>query len=903
MQMNIKKFLSILLMVSMSLQTGVSVFAENNTDIATETPSVIEVAPEVETEEIGEELTEESLEEAMVTESDAETVSEYNIIPMAYEGVSTIASDETTNWAMQWSWERYEAGWDYYADWTLTNGFEITYNKAKYDELVAVRYATKDNGATQSDTAGEYNWAFKTNADGKAVAFGSADAVGDPKLWYHQGREQFISDFAITGDNAADTRPLIVSFKYKFDTSGDQVWNMPYIEIAGIKFYVNRTKVGIGGASSFTDVTNETNEHDAVIRFVPEDGKLKLTHVNVDGKDCTLPATAVVSSAGNITILRTSAYNASANLTHFIKNLSIVRGDENISLSSNYESGSVITAEGIAVTSNIEMSAEALKDKVIVYDTDFDEPAAGYTLDVTYGGDRKSAVVKVTGLEPDGNYKLMIESVSDRLGISDSMPFEIAFKTAPSDEGGEEEPDDTPKDEPSESVVGGDEIVVDANGNQHGTQFTTVTKEAGVYTTVIDTQKWYRAETLRESEAGVFYYEDENGEKKKLGYGNDDWNKVTTTTTVSGDTNDGKMIVVSFKYKADNFIKNNEWATPYFIIMDTYLYFSDASATKAYIKYKDSKENTIYKSIDIGTPEDGYHEVKLMVMPYVSENGRYIIHGIEYNGKLNILSDAYSNTKNHADSDCVVSSIKMNYGPVGKNGKDQSSLKDVTATIEMKDLEIMRVSTIEAELFNPNGELAPEDDIKLNFNYELAQEFTDKDFAIYEIAQDTDGNEIKTPIENTITVSKEYNGKQIKIKVNEGGLFYGKDYRLEINRDITVNDYIPLVKKAYDIPMMENPTVLTVAAEKTPSDKISYSISGDDNAVSYFLVAVSYDANNKMVGVKNVTAVKQGSGTRQKARGELEIGAPDEAERVEFFIFDSAQNLNLYRLPTVFDMN
>lgn len=337
--------------------------------------------------------------------------------------------------------------------------------------------------------------------------------------------------------------------------------------------------------------------------------------------------------------------------------------------------------------------------------------------------------------------------------------------------------------------------------------------------------------------------------------------------------------------------------------MDTYLYFSDASATTAYIKYKDAKENTLYKSIDIGTPEDGYHEVKLMIMPYVSENGSYIIHGIEYNGKVNILSDAYSNTKDHEDSDCVVSNIKMNYGPVGQYGKEQSSLKDVTATIEMKDLEIMRVSTIEAELFNPTGELAPEDDIKLNFNYELAQEFTDKDFAIYEIAQDTDGNEIKTPIENTITVSKEYNGKQIKIKVNEGGLFYGKDYRLEIKPDITVNDYIPLVKKAYDIPMMENPPVLTVAAEKTASDKISYSISGDDNVDSYFLVAVSYDANNKMVGIKNVTAVKQGSGTRQKARGELEIGAPDKAERVEFFIFDSAQNLNLYRLPTVFDMN
>ena len=65
-----------------------------------------------------------------------------NLLPgisaMADNETSTLlASDKTTNWAMQWSWERYEAGWDYYADWTLTNGFEITYNKAKYDALIS----------------------------------------------------------------------------------------------------------------------------------------------------------------------------------------------------------------------------------------------------------------------------------------------------------------------------------------------------------------------------------------------------------------------------------------------------------------------------------------------------------------------------------------------------------------------------------------------------------------------------------------------------------------------------------------------------------------------------------------------------------------------------------------------
>ena len=911
MYMNIKKFLSILITASMVLQTGVFVFAEENTEIATETPSVTEVTTATEADVAEEELPEES--SAVDTSEEAEPVvetiveeaesaveanSEANIEMMSFDGITTIASDTTSDWVMQWSWERFEAGWDYYADWTLTNGFEITYNKTKYDELNAVAYPTLDEGETQSTASGEYKMAFKTDADGKAVAFGSAAAV-NTNLWFHQGRDNVISNFDVTGDNASDTRPLIVSFKYKFDTTNDQFWNMPKITIAGITFYVSRTKIGVNSASSLVDVTNETYEHDAVIRFVPENGKLKLTHVNIDGKDCT-PATAVVTSAGKITNLSILAYRASANVTHFIKDLNIVRGEDSISLSSDYVSGSEITSDGVTVTSNIDMASDALKDKVTVYDADFNEIAAGYTLDVTYGNDRKSAVINVTGLEAGGNYRLMIDSISDRLGTSCSTPFDIDFKTAPPDEEEEEEPDDTPTNTPDESVIGGDGISINSNSDYHGVQFTTVSKEDGVYTTKINTDKWYAAETIREAENGVFMYVDENGVKKKLGYGNDNWNKVVTNISVEGDRNDGNMIVVSFKYKADNFHPNYEWATPYFTVMGTNLYFADISATKAYIKYNDSKANTYYKSIEIGAPVDGYHEVKLMVMPYVSDNGSYIIHAIEYNGKLNIFSDAHSMSREHTDEDCVVSNIRMNYGPVGNNGKEQSFLKDVTATIEMKDLEVTRVSTIEAELFNPTGVLLPEDDIKLNFNYQLPHEFTEEDFTIYEITQGEDG-EIKTPIQNPITVSKEYDGKQIKISVGGGGLYYGKDYRVEVNKDIIVNDYIPLVKKSYDIPMMDNPPILTVAEEKTASNKIKYSISGDD-VDSYFLVAVSYDANNKMVGIKNVTAQKQGSGTRQKAKGELEIANPQEAQRVEFFIFDSEQSLGLYRLPTVYNM-
>ena len=55
--------------------------------------------------------------------------------------VTVVANDIDTDWTMQWNWERYEQGFDYFCDWTLTDGFSLTHNAGLHKELSYVDYA------------------------------------------------------------------------------------------------------------------------------------------------------------------------------------------------------------------------------------------------------------------------------------------------------------------------------------------------------------------------------------------------------------------------------------------------------------------------------------------------------------------------------------------------------------------------------------------------------------------------------------------------------------------------------------------------------------------------------------------------------------------------------------------
>ena len=359
-----------------------------------------------------------------------------NLLPgisaMADNETSTLlASDKTTNWAMQWSWERYEAGWDFYSDLTLTNGFEITYDKDKYNELEAFAYPTKDAGETQSAASGEYKYAFKTNADGKAVAFDAQDAE-NTNLWFHQGRQQFISKFTITGDDSADTRPVVVKFKYKIDNTYDQTWQMSYIQVAGLKLYANKTGIGFGSLTTLP--TTSDNSHDVVMKFVPDatENKLKLDYFLVDQTAIDVATTARYASKNVIDSIETSGRKDSAAGTHdgpahYVKNLEVYRGIPNITASSTTADNAtgVDLAEGVTISFS---DAVTLEDGAITLLKNGVEQAAT----VTPSEDKKSATVTLAGYEEKTGYQIKVDKtkVSNVLGGTLAEDYILNFVTA-----------------------------------------------------------------------------------------------------------------------------------------------------------------------------------------------------------------------------------------------------------------------------------------------------------------------------------------------------------------------------------------------------------------------------------------------------------------------------------------
>ena len=52
------------------------------------------------------------------------------------------------------------------------------------------------------------------------------------------------------------------------------------------------------------------------------------------------------------------------------------------------------------------------------------------------------------------------------------------------------------------------------------------------------------------------------------------------------------------------------------------------------------------------------------------------------------------------------------------------------------------------------------------------------------------------------------------------------------------------------------------------------------------------------MGMNTVTAQKQGSGNREKARGSIEISNASEGTKVLVYIFTADGDMKLYRLPT-----
>lgn len=830
------------------------------------------------------------------------------------ESVSLIASDTQTEWKMSWSWERSESGFLGHSEILTENGLSIINNREKFKKIKAVAYPSKDNGVTKCEAKGEYKFYYRTDASGEPIEYDEADTESQNICWYHQGRGNYMSKFSVN-ESVNDGRPIVVSYDYYIETGRFDQWNAPKLIIGDAGpgdstgwFQIYKSSSGTVSLSynngtaravqKLTEASSSDNVHNVRLVISPkaaENGRIELKAVSLDGNVVALNNAYSFASGKTDDDIKLDKLVATMGFDGVFENddvmkytnLTVERGIENIEIQTPFEDGTEITDEGISIISNIPMQADALSEGVAIYDEDYNgEPVKNAGIRIEYNDDNTEARIYVSGLEPAGNYRMEISGAADYCGINRSNDLTISFKTAKKEQ---DTPDDKPKDDPSSSESGAGEVTVDSNDLKHGRAFSSATLTDGVYEMRSDIAAWWAAEQIRYMKNNNYYYKDSDGNEIKLGYGNENWNYADFNIAASETVNTGEPIVLSYEYNAENVSANYEWGSPYLNALGFYAYFSKASDEEGMVKYyKDG--GTIAQKLKRGNGNDGWHSVKLVILPNTTE-GRYQLYAVVFDEYIYLLENAYSTTATGSDEKCFIDNLI-----VRQTAATETRAKSGDSVLSMRNIKIERVDGIRTEVFAPNGTLLPDDDIKLNFNYSLPQEFKPDDFTICEVLED--GSE--KSIENSVAVKKAYDDKQIIITVGDGGLCYNKNYRLYINKNIVVNDYIGLTKKSYDIKMREYTDEINMTAELSEGG-VKYSISGGGD--SFFIMAASYDKDNRLIGINSETVLKEGSGERKKARGNLAVENKANAESIKFYIFDSADNLNIYRLPVEFKLN
>ena len=820
-----------------------------------------------------------------------------------------IASDKTSNWEMQWSWERYEAGWDYYADWTVENGLSITYNKAKYDELNAVAYPTKDEGATKSEASGEYKWAFKTDADGKAVAFDSAAAV-NTNLWYHQRRNNFLSTFTVTGDNASDTRPLIVSFKYKFDSTSTQ-WDIPCIQIAGISFYANRTHIGVGPLtngkpSKFVDVTNETYEHNAVIKFVPVDGVLKLDTVNIDGTNVTLSDTDVVSSAGNITKLSVILNKGSADLTHYVKDLEIYRGISDITVSSTTADNATDVDLEKGVTINFGGPVNLEKGAITL-----SKDGVAQAATVTPSADKKSAIVTLAEYDSKTAYRIKVDStkVTSVLGADIEGDLTINFVTKKKNVEYEQ----------SGNLFDLSKVTLGTDTLYEGARYTSLTKNTAnnSFTVTVDNRSWTEAYNNKFQNANnkdiYGAYLDSNGKYQPIGgwqkgWG-DDFARAKVNLGIPTTECNGKPIYVSFDYTVEgparsfaDFQLGDGRNRPYLTKLTV-------SNTGAYVS------KTFWGSSNISGSEPtnkGHIEYAL----YPSEG--MLVEGANVNGTLRDVyeapqwaafngetkinkttyapydpSDAAGSAYINEVSDYFISEVGVFIGRGGPAVNTSSGIKyddtytDFASLASLENSEIT-FSNIEVRIVNDFESVVNDDVIKAD-NPNMTLTFSDK-------VESTELVKLMvyqgvTPIENAISnTSISEDGLSATITLNTDVLTTSR-YTLDVSN--LVNAY-NVASKTESIPFeyyaAGSVGNVSIKSASISGNDVKYTLSNNTDALQAgTLIIAAYADNDKLVGVKTADVSVADSANKT---GTLAFdGDISTATKYKVMVWDSLSNM------------
>lgn len=816
----------------------------------------------------------------------------------------TVVTDSDADWKLNWNWERYQEGFEWISsEISVENGLKLTIDDEKFNLFNTYKYACKNaDGESKLDNpTGEYKYFIRLDKDGNPVQYNANDTTSKRVPVYHQGRNNYRATFNV-GETENNGKPIVFSYDFDITNQDSQSWNSPRMSIMG---FTLRHDVGgdyqiaYNGGSINIEKNENITKHSVTLVIAPtvNGGRYQMTAIMLDG--VLTPLNNVYSTTSGKT--DADCYLSELSFEFYIgvgrsaeiTNLKVERGFDDIVLSSDFADGGEIGEDGIAVLSSTKMVKNSIDGKIRVYDRDFDnELISDPGTIISYNEDGMGANVKFTKLESGGRYRMELTGLKDVWGNEYRDTFSVNFTTPESEPEGDI--DDTPGAEAGGSDVEVGDITIEASNTlYHGHGFYTAKKDDEVYDVVVDSDAWWDAEQNKYGKNdNYYYYVDADGNEKRLGYGNDSWNQLKLAIKTCETANSQKPLVVSYDWYAENVPAVAEWGSHYMDIMGIYCYLSDYTATQTMLKFCEGGITSLRK-FNLEPTADNWHNMKVVISPELAE-GRCRLDAVIIDGNITFFDGAYSNTSSFTDENFILSEIIMSI-----TKPTQSIVNGGDSKIKLRNVQISRIDGLEGEIFMPLGVQNPEDAIKLNFNYQINDEIKNTDFTIYEITDEIDeeGNRIVKEVKNKMTVSKEYDGKQICIKVEEGGLYYNRDYRLVINKDIIVEDYISLSKREYEFSTYEYPETLTAELTKN-GDKISYNISGGGD--SFILMVSTYDETGAMVGLNTVTAVKEGSGSRKKARGDVEILNASPECKVLVSIFTDDGTLKLYRMPNEF---
>lgn len=173
----------------------------------------------------------------------------------------------------------------------------------------------------------------------------------------------------------------------------------------------------------------------------------------------------------------------------------------------------------------------------------------------------------------------------------------------------------------------------------------------------------------------------------------------------AGETeNDGRPIVVSYKYYINTGI-GDKWNAPKLNINDWFYLYTSTGKPLAVMNGSSAGDTMIQTA----ETEDGWHDVKFVVSPEVTDGGQIEMTAISVDGNVQKLSGIYSKTGKTND-DIKLSNIIMTFGlQTYSTVDDEVKIKDLTVTRGVGDI------TASSEISDGSKDVVPEN-IAINFS-------------------------------------------------------------------------------------------------------------------------------------------------------------------------------------------